>query len=81
MSVARAQQEIDAEEFIYWFAYMEENKLDTEGWEQTAVTCSVIANVAGAKTAPADFLPDKKMRKTQTSQEMVSVMESMFGGN
>jgi hypothetical protein len=81
MSVNRAQQEIDAQEFAFWLAYHRMHGIDTEGWEQTAMQCSVVANVNGAKTKPQDFMPTVKPKQsTQTPQEMIAVMEGLFSG-
>jgi hypothetical protein len=83
MSVKQAQQQISSIEFTYWIAYLSDHGLDQEGWEQAAMVCSVTANVNGAKTTPQDFLPVQKeeTEKNQTPQQMIAVMESMFGGS
>tara|TARA_R100000808_G_C2126031_1_gene136294 strand:- start:666 stop:911 length:246 start_codon:yes stop_codon:yes gene_type:complete len=80
MSVAQAQKEISSIEFTHWIAFASKNMLAQESWEQTALICSVAANVAGNKTTPQDFLPTTKKKQAQTPQEMVAVMEGLFGG-
>ena len=82
MTVREAQQRIRSDEFSYWLAYLADYCLDQEGWEQTAMICSVTANSQGAKTSPQDFLPVRKRPATaQTPEQMLAVMESMFGGS
>jgi hypothetical protein len=82
MTVREAQQRIRSDEFVYWLAYLADYCLDQEGWEQTALICSVTANCQGAKSTPADFLPVRKQKtETQTPEQMLAVMESMFGGS
>jgi hypothetical protein len=81
MSVARAQKEISSLEFSYWLAYTKKNMLDQDSWEQTALMCSVAANVAGNKTKPIDFLPTQEKKQEQTAKEMAAVMEGLFGGS
>ncbi len=81
MSVARAQKEISSIEFSYWLAYTKKNMLDQDSWEQTALMCSVAANVAGNKTKPQDFLPTQEKKKAQTPEDMAAVMEGLFGGS
>lgn len=82
MTVKQAQQQISSIEFTYWLAYLSEHCLDQEGWEQTAMVCSVTANVQGAKTTPQDFLPVRRTekKKEQSPEEMMAVMEMMFSG-
>jgi hypothetical protein len=83
MTVKQAQQQISSIEFTYWIAYLSDHGLDQEGWEQTAMLCSVTANSQGANTRPQDFLPVRKEeeKENQTPQQMIAVMESMFGGS
>lgn len=82
MTVKQAQQQISSIEFTYWLAYLSEHCLDQEGWEQTAMVCSVTANVQGAKTTPQDFLPVRttENKKEQSPEDMLAVMELMFSG-
>jgi hypothetical protein len=83
MTVREAQQKIRSDEFAYWLAYLMGYCLDQDGWEQTALLCSVTANSQGAKTSPDDFLPVRKTENEnqQTPQQMLAVMETMFGGS
>ena len=70
MSVKKAQQEIDSDEFTYWIAYFQYHCLDTEGWEQAAQVCSVIASSVGVKSSAKDYLPVKAA--PQTGNEMLN---------
>lgn len=84
MTVREAQDRIRSDEFAYWLAYLGEYCLDKDGWEQTALLCAVTANSQGAKMTPDDFMPVRKRKqkqKEQTPEQMLSVMESMFGGS
>ena len=81
MTVQQAQQQISSIEFTYWLAYLSQHCLDKEGWEQASKICSVTANCQGAKTTPQDFIPSRKVKRQQQSpQQMLAVMEGMFGG-
>ena len=78
----QAMQQITSAEFTTWLAYLKYHCLDQEGWEQTALMCSVVANCQGAKTNPRDFLPVETLeQREQTAGEMVAVMEQMFYGS
>ena len=82
MTVAEARQKITPIEFMHWVAFSNRWMLDADGWEQSAMVCSVTANVAGNKTTPSDFLPNRKQtKKAQTPEEMAAVMEGLFGGS
>tara|TARA_R100000664_G_scaffold1321_1_gene3406 strand:+ start:434 stop:691 length:258 start_codon:yes stop_codon:yes gene_type:complete len=83
MTVREAQERIRSDEFAYWMAYLGEHCLDKDGWEQTALLCAVTANSQGAKMTPDDFMPvrKRKQQKEQTPEQMLSVMETMFGGS
>ncbi len=81
MSVRRAMQEIDAEEFRNWLAYGELETWDLTGYHQAGIICSEVINMFGGKTVAADFMPlkDRKGRGMSPADSQ-KVLAMMFGG-
>ena len=80
MSVRRAREEIDSEEFANWMAYFEEETWDFAGYHQIGTICASVANMFGNKDAvAADFMPLKKKRKGLKVVDAQQKLANMFG--
>lgn len=82
MSVRRAQQEIDAEEFANWMAHFEQETWDFAGYHQAGIICASVANIMGnQKIVPGDFMPLKdKPKKGMDIEAAQQTLAAMFGG-
>ena len=80
MSVRRAQQEIDAEEFSNWLSYFRMETWDSSGYHQSGIICATMANMLGnEKAVAADFMP-LEHDKGSKPEEAQKTLELMFGG-
>ena len=81
MSVRRARQEIDAEEFANWMAYLKLETWDFEGYHQAGIICARVANMMGNQNAvETDFMPLKnKRKKGMGTGEAQRVLAARFG--
>ena len=81
MSVRRAREEIDAEEFANWLAYFELETWDFVGYHQAGIICASIANMLGGdKIVAGDFMPLKASKaKGMDAGEAQQVLAMRFG--
>ena len=81
MSVRRAREEIDAEEFANWLAYFDQETSDVDGFHQAGIICATMVNLLGNhKVVPADFMPLKEKRKPGLKPKQAqATLAAMFG--
>lgn len=81
MSVQRAQEEIDAEEFHNWLAYFQIDTWDADGYLQTGILSALVANALGGKRhwRPADFMPNARRKNQSNLESATGALRMMFG--
>lgn len=82
MSVKRAQEEIDEEEFRGWMAYNRLSPIgDERGDYHSALISSVIANVnrqaKGKSYNVKDFLPNWTPKEYQSEEEICNILKGI----
>lgn len=77
MSVARCQQEVSAEEFVYWLAY---DRLEPIGPERNdfylAQVCACVMNTTRKKNSDKVWSSKDFMMQWQGSQQSVAEMQN-----
>ena len=73
-TVSELSRNITAREFASWLAYFEIEPPDERDDQRMAVTCATIAQCAGNKVTPDDFLGNKKQ---QTVEEQIAILKQV----
>ena len=73
-TVSELSRNITAREFASWLAYFEIEPLGKRDDERMAVTCATIAQCAGNKVTPDDFLGKKKQ---QTVEDQIAILKQV----
>jgi hypothetical protein len=73
-TVSELSRDLTAREFASWLAYLEIEPVDHNADQRMAVTCATIAQCAGNKVTPDDFLGGKK---PQTVEEQIAVLKAV----
>ena len=73
-TVGELSRELTAREFASWLAYFEIDPPDKRDDERMAMTCATIAQCAGNKVTPDDFLGRKE---PQTIDDQIAILKSV----
>ncbi len=82
MTVAEAQQRVDAVEFVQWQQYFTHEPFGDE-WLRTAMLCVMLSASRGVRATVDEFLPVARPRwREQSPREMESVLTTwaLVGG-
>lgn len=72
-TVSELSRDLTAREFASWLAYFELEPFERRDDERMAITCATIAQCAGNKVTPDDFLGRKKQ---QTIEEQIAILKA-----